>query len=111
MRFPAHKAIHLQQYLKQHHEVTDLLITGGSPLVMKTAHLSAYLEPLLAPEFAHVQTLRIGTKALSYWPQRFVLDDLQPALGAPGFFFEREYAAMQANAAQPARAAWRLEPH
>ena len=74
LRISAHEAESLHRYLRHHHEVTDLLVTGGDPLVMKTKHLAAYLEPLLAPEFDHVQTIRIGTKALSFWPQRFVLD-------------------------------------
>lgn len=74
LRISAHEATMLHHYLKQHREVTDLLITGGDPLVMKTRHLAAYVEPLLAPEFEHLQTIRIGTKALSFWPQRFVLD-------------------------------------
>ena len=74
LRISAHEASLLHRYLKQHHEVTDLLVTGGDPMVMKTKHLAAYLEPLMAPEFDHVQTIRIGTKALSFWPQRFVLD-------------------------------------
>lgn len=51
------------------------MITGGDPMIMKTRHLANYLEPLLGPEFEHLQTLRIGTKALSYWPHRFILDD------------------------------------
>lgn len=74
LRISAHEATLLYRYLKQHKEVTDLLMTGGDPMVMKTRHLVDYLEPLLAPEFEHVQSLRIGTKALSFWPQRFVLD-------------------------------------
>lgn len=44
-------------------------------MVMKAKHLAAYLEPLLQPEFDHIQTIRIGTKALSFWPYRFVTDD------------------------------------
>jgi L-lysine 2,3-aminomutase len=48
-------------------------------MVMKTAHLARYIEPLLSPALAHVQTLRIGTKALSFWPQRF-LDEEGDAL-------------------------------
>ena len=44
-------------------------------MVMKTRHLKAYLEPLLRPEFEHIQTLRIGTKALTFWPYRFVTDE------------------------------------
>lgn len=75
LRIASHEATLLHRYMKQHREVTDLLVTGGDPLVMKTRHLAAYLEPLLQPEFAHIQTLRIGTKALSFWPQRFVLDE------------------------------------
>ena len=65
----------LADYLRAHPEVTDVLITGGDPLVMKTRNLRACLEPLLAPEFAHLRTIRIGTKALTFWPQRVVSDD------------------------------------
>ncbi|WP_127477586.1 KamA family radical SAM protein [Sulfurivermis fontis] len=75
LRIASHEATLLHRYLRQHTEVTDLLVTGGDPMVMKTKHLASYLEPLLQPEFDHVQTLRLGTKALSFWPQRFVLDE------------------------------------
>ncbi len=64
----------LFQYLREHPEVSDVLITGGDPLVMKAAALARIIRPLLAPEFAHVRNIRIGTKALTYWPFRF-LDD------------------------------------
>jgi len=74
LRISSHEAKSLHHYLKSHYDVTDLLITGGDPMVMKTKHLVDYLKPLLAPEFDHVQTIRIGTKALSFWPQRFVSD-------------------------------------
>ena len=29
---------------------------------------------MLAPDLAHIQNIRIGTKAVAYWPQRFVTD-------------------------------------
>jgi KamA family protein len=74
LRFAANEASQLHEYLRQHQEVTDLLVTGGDPMVMKTKHLAAYLEPLLGPEFEHIRHIRIGTKALSFWPQRFVTD-------------------------------------
>jgi L-lysine 2,3-aminomutase len=64
----------LHAYLRQHRCVSDLLVTGGDPMVMKTRHLSDYLEPLLHRDFDHIQTIRLGTKALSFWPQRFVSD-------------------------------------
>jgi KamA family protein len=74
LRIASSEAEGLHNYLSAHHEVTDLLITGGDPMVMKTKHLKAYLEPLLQPEFDHIQTVRIGTKALTFWPYRFVSD-------------------------------------
>ncbi len=64
----------LHGYLREHSEVSDLLVTGGDPMVMKTKHLVQYLEPLLEPEYDHIQTIRIGTKALTFWPYRFVTD-------------------------------------
>jgi KamA family protein len=74
LRMASTEASRLHSYLEHHPEVTDLLITGGDPMVMKTKHLAAYLEPLLESRFDHVQTIRIGTKALTFWPQRFVSD-------------------------------------
>lgn len=74
LRFASSEADTLQQYLSQHQEITDLLITGGDPLVMKTHHMAHYLEKFTRPELEHVQTLRIGSKALTYWPHRFITD-------------------------------------
>ena len=74
LRFSSSEVETLYGYLGEHKQVSDLLITGGDPMVMKTNHLAHYLNPLMKPEYEHVQTLRIGTKALTYWPQRFVTD-------------------------------------
>ncbi|MBO0824270.1 MAG: lysine 2,3-aminomutase [Actinobacteria bacterium] len=61
-------------YLAAHPEVTSVLITGGDPMIMGSAVLRRYVEPLLAPGLEHIESIRIGTKSLSYWPQRFVSD-------------------------------------
>ncbi len=74
LRFAAKEAEQLHRYLQNHPQVSDLLVTGGDPMVMKTSHLAAYLEPLLARQFEHVQTIRIGTKSMTFWPQRYVTD-------------------------------------
>ncbi|MER7583159.1 lysine 2,3-aminomutase [Kitasatospora sp. NPDC097691] len=74
LHFAARDAEGLAAYLRRHPEVTDVLITGGDPMIMRTGALERYLEPLLAPDLAHVQNIRIGTKAVGYWPQRFVSD-------------------------------------
>jgi KamA family protein len=75
LKMASSEAAGLHRYLREHREVTDLLITGGDPMVMKTRNLARYLEPLLEPGLAHVRTVRIGTKALTFWPYRFVTDD------------------------------------
>jgi KamA family protein len=62
------------EYLAAHREVTSVLITGGDPMIMGTGVLRRYVEPLLRPELDHIESIRIGTKSLSYWPQRFVSD-------------------------------------
>jgi KamA family protein len=61
-------------YLRQHPEVTSVLITGGDPMIMGEAVLRRYIEPLLGPGLEHLESIRIGTKSLGYWPQRFVTD-------------------------------------
>lgn len=65
----------LKEYLLAHPEVTDVLFTGGDPMVIKSKILARYIEPLLTDELPNLKTIRIGTKALSYWPYRFVTDD------------------------------------
>ena len=61
-------------YLRRHPEVTDLLITGGDPLVMSARRLEKIVMPLLKEEFSQLRNIRIGSKALSYWPYRFLTD-------------------------------------
>ncbi len=80
LRIASSEAQTLHRYLATHPQVTDLLVTGGDPMVMKSAHLASYLEPLLAPEYAHLRSIRIGTKALSFWPHRFVAGEDADAL-------------------------------
>ncbi len=75
LRISSNETVHLHQYLRSHKDVSDLLVTGGDPMVMKTKHMAQYLLPLLDKEFEHVQNIRIGTKAVSFWPQRFVTDE------------------------------------
>lgn len=61
-------------YLRRHREVTDVLFTGGDPLIMRTDVLRRWVEPFLADDLEHIATLRFGTKSLSYWPARFTDD-------------------------------------
>ena len=64
----------LVAYLREHSEVTSVLITGGDPMIMGEPVLRRYIEPLLDPALEQLESIRIGTKSLAYWPQRFVSD-------------------------------------
>lgn len=74
LKFATDESKRFQEYIKRHKEITDVLFTGGDPMVMSYPKLKAYLEPLLEPQFDHIKNIRIGTKSLSYWPYRFVTD-------------------------------------
>lgn len=74
LKFAMKEADLLFQYLKIHKEVTDVLFTGGDPMIMSAATLEAYIKPLLKPEFSHIRSIRIGTKSLAYWPYRYLTD-------------------------------------
>lgn len=65
----------LLKYLRLHKEVTDILFTGGDPMVMSAQILEGYIAPLLESEFSHIRSIRIGTKSLAYWPYRYLTDD------------------------------------
>lgn len=75
VKFAAKQAGVFWSYLERHPEVTDVLLTGGDPMIASTRVLERYLEPLLHPKYDHISTVRIGSKSLSYWPYRFVTDD------------------------------------
>lgn len=73
-RFASRETGELIAYLKQHPEITDVLFTGGDPLIMSARVLAAYVQPLLDADLPQLQRIRFGTKALTYWPYRFVTD-------------------------------------
>jgi len=63
------------EYIRHHPEITNVLLTGGDPLIMATSKL----EPIVAAirGIEHVGIIRIGSKMPAFNPYR-ILDD--PAL-------------------------------
>ena len=74
LKFAMKESEVLVDYLKQHPEVTDVLFTGGDPMIMKAKVLASYIEPLLVADLPNLRNIRIGTKGLAYWPYKFVTD-------------------------------------
>ncbi len=75
IKFASREIEKLVEYLQQHDEVTDILFTGGDPMIMSVKNLAAYIEALLQADLPNLINIRIGTKALAYWPHKFVDDD------------------------------------
>ena len=71
-KFSNNEVATLVRYLERHSDVRDVLITGGDPMIMRTSVLKSYIEPLL--EIESLRSIRLGTKALAWWPYRFVTD-------------------------------------
>jgi len=63
------------QYIKQHQEINNVLLTGGDPFVLKPSKLESIIQALR--EIEHVSIIRIGTKIPAFNPSRIVED---PAL-------------------------------
>lgn len=75
LKFASHEVDRLVTYLQANPQVSDVLFTGGDPLIMSARHLVQYIEPLLDADLPNLRHIRIGTKALSYWPYKFLTDD------------------------------------
>ena len=75
MKFAMREGQQLVQYVKEHPKITDILFTGGDPMIMKAKMFSTYIDTILDANLPNLKTIRIGTKSLAYWPYKFLTDD------------------------------------
>ncbi len=74
MKFAMKEGEQLVQYVEEHPEISDILFTGGDPMIMSARMFGAYVDALLEAKIPNLRTIRIGTKSLSYWPYKFLTD-------------------------------------
>ena len=60
------------EYIRTHTEITNVLLTGGDPLMLPTAYLEQVIRELRGME--HIQIIRIGSKIPAYNPHRILQD-------------------------------------
>lgn len=58
-------------YIRDHEEIRDVVISGGDPLTMPDSHIEFLLSSLRS--ISHVEIIRIGTKVPMVLPQRITL--------------------------------------
>ena len=66
------------KYIRAHHELNNILITGGDPLVLSTGRLEGIIRQLR--EIDHVRVIRIGTKMPAFNPFRILHDHSLPEM-------------------------------
>ena len=75
LKFAMHEIELLVRYLREHPEVSDVLFTGGDPMIMNAKVFSRYIDALLDADLPNLKNIRIGSKALAYWPYKFISDN------------------------------------
>ncbi|HER08195.1 MAG TPA: lysine 2,3-aminomutase [Bacteroides sp.] len=75
LKFAMKQANLLVDYLRVNPAITDILLTGGDPMVMRASVLEKYIDTILGAGIPHLKTIRIGTKSLAFWPYRFLTDN------------------------------------
>jgi len=62
------------EYIREHKEITNVIISGGDPLLISTKRLIAMLEEL--KDIEHINYVRIGTRTPVVYPMRFFDEEL-----------------------------------
>lgn len=60
------------EYIRSHRQITNVLLTGGDPLILATLRLEEILDQLFA--IPHVRIVRIGSKLPAFNPYRILRD-------------------------------------
>ncbi len=74
MKFAMREGEQLVQYVREHPEISDVLFTGGDPMIMNAKMFRGYVDTLLGADLPNLKTIRIGTKMLAYWPYKVSSD-------------------------------------
>jgi len=64
----------LVEYIRRNPSITDVLFTGGDPMVMSYKIIGNYIQTLLDAKLNNLRNIRIGTKSLAFWPYRYLTD-------------------------------------
>jgi KamA family protein len=65
------------EYIREHKEITNVIISGGDPLLINTQRIRKILDSLV--DIEHINYVRIGTRTPVVYPMRFFDDELLEA--------------------------------
>ncbi len=71
----------VHRYLKTHKEISDILITGGDAGFITPERFEEYINPIINdPDLLHIKSIRLGTRVLTYNPEKIISKDFEPML-------------------------------
>jgi L-lysine 2,3-aminomutase len=62
----------LVEYIRRDERIHEILFTGGDPMIMSPDTLNRYIEKIIDAKIPHLDTIRFGSKSLTYWPFTFL---------------------------------------
>jgi lysine 2,3-aminomutase len=65
-------------YIREHEEITNVLLTGGDPFIMSTEKIGEIIRRVR--DIEHVKIIRVGTKMPAFSPARFLNDAALPKM-------------------------------
>jgi KamA family protein len=83
------------EYIKQHEEINNVLISGGDPFVLSNGIIESFLAVL--SDISHLKFIRFGSRAPVMLPSRFEDDELLDILKRYSYPDRRIYVVTQFN--------------
>ncbi|MBX3043986.1 MAG: lysine 2,3-aminomutase [Candidatus Kapabacteria bacterium] len=80
LRFATSDIDNVINYIRANPQITDLLFTGGDPMVMNANRFAKYIDAVLDAKIPHLQNIRIGSKSLAYYPYMYLTENGQTVL-------------------------------
>lgn len=74
LQFEMREIDQVTEYIRQNEHVHEILFTGGDPMIMSPATIKKYIDKIFEAKLDNLDTIRFGTKSLTYWPFAFIPD-------------------------------------
>ncbi|MFP4024048.1 MAG: KamA family radical SAM protein [Thiohalospira sp.] len=68
LQFSMKEIDQLCDYIKENEHIHEVLFTGGDPMIMSPQTISKYIDTIIDAKIPNLDTIRFGTKSLTYWP-------------------------------------------
>lgn len=68
LQFSMKQIDEIVEYVRKNENIHEILFTGGDPMIMSPRTIAKYIDKIFEADLKNLDTIRFGTKSLSYWP-------------------------------------------